>query len=344
MSAPEVTVLMTVFNGGRFLAPAMESILCQSWEDFEFVIVDDASTDGSVGVLNQFAANDRRIRLILNKENSGQTAGLNQGLREARGRWIARQDADDLSLPGRLAAQMSHAARFPDLVLVGVNGWVIDEGGKRMGLIHVPLSDAGIRWSMPFQNPFIHPGVIFRRVMPGGNAVAYCEDFRICQDWELWSRIADEGRLANLPERLVCYRDRRDSLSHRFSDDTRRECRAVSAAAWKKNFPGETLSEETALILERFRGGLGPEQFREFLEFYTPLRERWIAAHPSDAGARQADAVHLMQAAGGMMSGGRLAACGAMARAMAAAPLWTLGAIWDRVCVMGKQPSSVSGQ
>ncbi|MEI8311846.1 MAG: glycosyltransferase, partial [Verrucomicrobiota bacterium] len=251
MNAPEITVLLTVFNGGKFLGPAVESILCQSREDFEFVIVDDASTDGSAGILNQLAARDRRIRLFFNKENSGQTACLNQGLREARGRWIARQDADDLSLPGRLAAQMSHAARFPDLVLVGVNGWVIDERGTRTGLIHVPLSDAGIRWSMPFQNPFIHPGVIFRRVMPRGDRVAYCEDFRICQDWELWSRIADEGRVSNLPDRLVCYRDRRDSLSHNYSEDTRRECRAVSAAAWRKNFPGEPLSEEAAMLLER---------------------------------------------------------------------------------------------
>ncbi|MEI8312182.1 MAG: hypothetical protein WCH98_15630, partial [Verrucomicrobiota bacterium] len=93
-----------------------------------------------------------------------------------------------------------------------------------------------------------------------------------------------------------------------------------------------------------FRGGLDSAQLREFLDFYTGLRERWISAHPSDAGARQADAVHLMQVAGGMVPGARLAACGAMVRAMAAAPGWTLSAIWDRVCLMGKQPSFVSGQ
>lgn len=344
MKTPEVSVLMTVFNGGEFLWPAVESILRQSWEDFEFVIVDDASTDGSDRQLKEFAANDRRVRVIFNEENSGQTACLNQGLREARGRWIARQDADDLSLPGRLAAQVAQTVRFPDLVLSGVNGWVIDERGAYTGLIHVPLSQAGIQWAMPFQNPFIHTGVLFRRILPGRNAVAYSEDFRICQDWELWARLADEGRVSNLPERLICYRDRRNSLSHHYSEHTRRESRAVSDAAWRKNFPGETLTEKEAVVLENFRGGLDPAQFQEFLRFYTSRRERWLSSHSSEAGARQAEAVHWLQAAGGMIAGGRLAACGAMVRAMMAAPGWTLGAIWDRVSLMGKQPTFFSAQ
>lgn len=344
MSAPDVTVLMTVFNGGEFLAPAVESILRQSWGEFEFLIVDDASTDGTPGALERFASLDSRIRLILNKGNSGQTACLNQGLREARGRWIARQDADDISLPGRLAAQVGLAARSPDLVIVGVSGWVIDGRGARTGMIHVPLSDAGIRWSMPFQNPFIHPGVMFRKVMSGGGAAAYAEDFRICQDWELWTRIAGEGRMSNLPERLVCYRDRANSLSHRRAEETRDECRAIAAAAWKRNFPGEELSAEAARVLENFRGGLDPEGFREFVAFYGRLRERWVAVHPQDPRSRQADAAHMMQAAGGMRSGGALATLGPMARALAADPLWTLGVIWDRMCLMRERPPFFAGR
>ena len=322
---------MTVFNGGEFLVSAVDSILCQTWQDFEFVIVDDASTDGSVEVLSRLASKDSRIRLFCNAQNTGQTACLNQGLGEARGRWIARQDADDLSLPERLQAQMAHVRRFPGLVLLGTNGWILDEEGTRTGLIHVPLSDAGIRWAMAFQNPFIHTGVVFRKELPSGNAVRYCEDFRICQDWELWSRLADEGQVANLPDRLVCYRDRKDSLSHQFSESTRRECRAVAATAWKKNFPGEEMTGEAAALLEGFRCGLRPAQFWSFLSLYSCSRRRWAVRHPERAGERQAEAVHWIQAAGGLISGGRLPACEAMLRAFLASPRWTFGAVWDRV-------------
>ncbi len=344
MSTPEVTVLMTVFNGGRFLGAAVESILCQSLQDFEFVIIDDASTDGSVEVLNRFAAKDPRIRLFCNKENSGQTACLNQGLSEARGSWIARQDADDLSLPGRLAAQAAYVEKFPDLVLLGVNGWIINEEGAYSGLIHVPLSDSGIRWSMPFQNPFIHTGVFFRREVPGGGSVRYSEDFRICQDWELWARLVDEGRVANLPARLICYRNRNDSLSHRFAESTRREARTVAADAWRKSFPGESPSAETTAVLENFREGLQPAELPGFIKFHAGARTRWQAVHSSAPGIRQADAVHWMQAAGAMSSRGRAATCKAMIRAMAADPRWTLQAVWDRVWRMRRQPIFISAR
>lgn len=342
MNSPAISVLMTVFNGGKFLIPAVESILCQTWDDFEFVIVDDASSDGSAEVLSRLASKDRRIRLFCNKENSGQTVCLNQGLREARGRWIARQDADDISMPERLKVQMACVRRLPDLVLLGANGWIIDENETLTGLIHVPLSDAGIRWAMPFQNPFIHTGVVFRRKLPSGKNVRYCEEFRICQDWELWARMVDEGRVANLPERLVCYRDRTDSLSHHFSESTRSECRTIASAAWKKNFPGVDLSEKASTLLESFRGGLRPAQFRTFLHFYSQARRQWIARHPSEAEDRQAEAVHWMQAAGGMFAGGKFPAGEAMLRAMIASPRWTFHVVWDRMFGMGKPPLCIS--
>ncbi len=337
MSAPQVSVLMTVFNGGGFLAAAIESILRQSLEDFEFVIVDDASTDGSDAVLRQFAASDQRIRLFCNKTNSGQTACLNQGLSEARGQWIARQDADDLSLPGRLAAQSAHVEKFPDLVLLGVNGWIIDERGAYGGLIHVPLSDDGIRWSMPFQNPFIHTGVFFRREIPDGTLVRYCGDFRICQDWELWARLVDQGRAGNLPERLVCYRNRRDSLSHQFSESTQREGQVAAGSAWRKNFAGAPPSKATSAMLENFRQGLQPAEFREFSILHASARKDWLVLNPSRTEIRQAEAVQWLQAAGAMAFLSRAAACRAMFRAMATDPLWTFQAVWDRVWSMRRQ-------
>lgn len=321
---------MTVFNGGRFLEPAVESILRQSWGDFEFVIVDDASGDGSVEALNSFAAKDRRVRLFCNAENTGQTACLNQGLREARGEWIARQDADDLSSPRRLEAQCHAVADSPDIVLLGVNGRIINEAGACMGLIHAPLTDAGIRWALPFRNPFIHTGVLFRRCRPDGTVVQYNPDYRICQDWELWARLAGEGRVANLEERLVFYRHSPRSLSNQFSERTREENRRVVAEIWKNHFPARPLSPAEADLLENFREGLRPETWGMFESFYSEARAAWCGVGRARDG--QAEAVHFLQAAGALAGRGKLAACSAVMRAGLADPAWTLRVLFQRFC------------
>jgi len=262
--SPAITVLMTVFNGGRHLAPAVQSILSQSHTDFEFLIVDDASTDGTIQTLQSFAAGDSRIRLLLNDRNKGQTACLNQGLRVAKGKWIARQDADDLSLPGRLAEQWAVVRSCRDLVLVGVNGWIIDEKGACCGLIHAPLHDSGIRWSMPFRNPFIHTGVMFR-VGEG----FYDEEFKICQDWEFWSRLAVCGSLANLPNRLVAYRHSEKSLSHASAERTETEATQIVEKIWRCHFSGEIFQP---ILMESFRRGLSRKNQRSFWKFYGELR------------------------------------------------------------------------
>ena len=316
--SPAITVLMTVFNGGRHLAPAVQSILSQSHADFEFLIVDDASTDESIEALRSFAAGDSRIRLLLNDRNKGQTACLNQGLREAKGRWIARQDADDLSLPGRLAEQWAVIQFCPDLVLVGVNGWIIDEKGTCSGLIHAPLHDTGIRWSMPFRNPFIHTGVMFR-VGEG----FYDEEFKICQDWEFWSRLADRGRLANLPNRLVAYRHSEKSLSHSSAERTASESAAIVDRIWQGRFG---VDANTSSILADFRNGLSPEKRMEFWSLYFEMRARW-----SREDIRQAVAVHHMQAAGSIGCKDLVACTAEFFSAFRHSPAWTLGVLRDRL-------------
>ncbi|MGB7839360.1 MAG: glycosyltransferase family A protein, partial [Terrimicrobiaceae bacterium] len=162
MSEPVISVLTTVFNAGRFFEPAIRSILSQTFRNFEFLIVDDASTDGSAEVAEAWAGKDPRIRVIRNAENIGQTACLNQGLQLARGRWIARQDADDLAHPLRLSKQHQFLSIQPSVVLLGTNGRIIDGQDRLTGLLDAPLSQQAITWTSPFLNPFMHTSVMFR--------------------------------------------------------------------------------------------------------------------------------------------------------------------------------------
>ena len=330
-SIPRISVLMTVFNGGRFLAESVESILAQSFPDFEFVIVDDASTDGSAAVLESYASRDPRIRLFCNSRNSGQTVCLNQGLEECRGDWVARQDADDLSHPRRLSAQWRELGRRPGLVLLGVNGRIINEAGAPVGLIHAPLSDGGIRWALPFRNPFIHTGVLFRRCRQDGAPVKFDPAFRICQDWELWARLARDGEVANLVDRLVFYRHHAGSLSNHFSPRAREENRLVVAEIWRNHFPARPLPSEDVCLLEAFREGLLPEQWEQFKTFYAGARRAWLAGGPGRNRDRQAEAVHFLQAAGALAGHGRTAAGDAIVQAVISDPAWTLTTMFQRL-------------
>jgi glycosyltransferase involved in cell wall biosynthesis len=320
---PAVTVLMTVYNGGRFLTEAIRSILSQCFRDFEFLVVDDASSDGSVAVLKDFAAKDGRIRLILNERNKGQTACLNQGLREAKGKWIARQDADDISLPGRLELQWKAAQKTQGLMIVGVNGWVIDESGACDGMIHAPLINEGIRWALPFRNPFIHAGVMFRRQWPDGSPVRYDEGFRICQDWELWTRLLEKGGGVNLPQRLVAYRHQEGSLSHRNLEKTRQETEAITTKILQKNFPSHIPNQA---LFSSFREGLDVQNQRDFWRLYEGLRKEWV-----DNQTSQAEAVHHLQAAGALGMKNPLAMAIEVLKALLAHPLWTLKTLRDGV-------------
>jgi glycosyltransferase involved in cell wall biosynthesis len=317
--SPAVTVLMTVYNGGRFLSEAVESILSQGFRDYEFLIVDDASSDDGLAILKRYAAKDDRIRLILNERNKGQTACLNQGLREARGVWIARQDADDLSLRGRLECQWKAVQETPALMIVGVNGWMIDEQGACTGMIHVPLDEDGIRWSLPFRNPFIHAGVMFRRQWAEGHPLLYDEEFRICQDWELWGRLLDHGDGINLPQRLVAYRHQEGSLSHRNLEKTRQETETITTRLWKKNFPSHSPDQD---LLSSFREGIDARQRRDFWRLYDGLRRGWEGKQTS-----QAVAVHHFQAAGALGRKAPFSMIAEILKALVSDPFWTMKTI-----------------
>ncbi|MBI1245689.1 MAG: glycosyltransferase [Alphaproteobacteria bacterium] len=211
MSAPRLSVLMTVYNGGRYLRPAIDSVLAQDFSDFEFIIVDDGSTDGSVDVVR--AVGDPRIRLHVNDRNRGQTPSLNIGLRLCRGAFIARLDADDLCLPGRFRRQVAFLDAHPDIGILGGSVTVIDGEGRPGERSPLPTDDAALRWLSMTRNPFHHPAVTLRHDLIERTGHYFDEQYGANQDYDLWDRLLPHTQIANLAEDVVAYRVHGNNIS-----------------------------------------------------------------------------------------------------------------------------------
>ena len=202
---PDVTVLMPVRNGERYLRASVDSILAQSFSNFELVIVDDGSTDGTASILASYA--DPRIRVVKHDRTEGLSAALNHGLACARGALVARQDADDLSSPDRLGRQWAYLSAHPDVALLGSQAWAINADGRALTPIDRSLEDPSIRWYALFDNAFVHSSVMFRRDVVWDELHGYDAEWApVSEDYELWGRLMRSHGVANMPERLVTYR------------------------------------------------------------------------------------------------------------------------------------------
>jgi glycosyltransferase involved in cell wall biosynthesis len=196
---PLVSVLMAVFNEEKFVGRAIESVLAQTFEDFELLLFDDGSTDGTRRVIEQF--DDPRIRLQ-SGANRGQTACLAQGVEMAASPLVARLDADDIALPDRLKTQVSFSEHNPRYAMVGSQAIVLDERGNELCVCPVPTTNEEICDGMATRCCFLHSTVMFRReaVIEVGN---YRPLFRFAQDYDLWLRLGERYPLANIAEPLV---------------------------------------------------------------------------------------------------------------------------------------------
>ena len=213
---PKVTVLMAVYNGERFLREAMESVLCQTFRDFQFLIINDGSTDKTRDLILSY--DDTRIVLVDNKHNVGQTRTLNRGLELATGELIARQDADDVSEPERLAKQVAFLESHSKVALLGTWYKEIDVHGSVIGKRKLPCDTIDIRWSLLFFCPFVHSSVMFRKSVVSEQIGFYNEALAYSQDYELWHRIARRLPVANLPEPLVRLRTSPWSMTATYGD------------------------------------------------------------------------------------------------------------------------------
>lgn len=212
--APQVSVVMPVHNGEAYLKDAVDSILAQTLGDFELVIVDDGSTDATPYLLDGYS--DPRIVRIRHESKRGVQRAGNRGLAAARGEYISRFDADDVSLPNRLEAQVAHLDAHRDTALLGSHYYVIDVEGCVQREESVPSHDLDIKWALLFFCPFVQSGAMVRRkTLDEVGYYSECPEFGYVEDYELWSRIADRHGTANLPEPLVSWRDNPAGVSAR---------------------------------------------------------------------------------------------------------------------------------
>lgn len=221
---PTVSVVMPTYNGQRFLRRAVESILNQTFCDFELIVIDDASTDSTPRIIADF--DDDRLIVMTNERNLGIAGATNRGLAAARGEYVALQDHDDISLPHRLQTQVDYLDAHPKIALVGSAATLIDENDTPYGDFLQPCEEIDLKWELLWSCPIHHTSVMVRRsaiVDVGG----YRQDdaLRFAEAWDPLARIAMRYGTVNLPDRLVCWR--------RHSQATSIQCKEQQISACK---------------------------------------------------------------------------------------------------------------
>ncbi|MDL2257322.1 glycosyltransferase [Bacteroidales bacterium OttesenSCG-928-I14] len=207
--SPAISVLMPVYNGERYLKEAIESILNQTYEDFELVIINDGSTDNSEQIILSY--DDKRIKYCPSIKNEGLIKTLNKGIDFCSGKWIARMDADDISLPERFEKQINFLEQHPEFVMLGAYMGKIDKEGKRKEKYNRFIPNHLLKEQLFFRNYFAHSSMMIRKDIL--MEFRYDSNYPCAEDYFLWSQIALKYPVANLPEELVLYRVHSESIS-----------------------------------------------------------------------------------------------------------------------------------
>jgi glycosyltransferase involved in cell wall biosynthesis len=211
--SPEVSVLMAVYNSERWLAEAIESVLSQTFTDFEFLIVNDGSTDQSSVIINRYAEQDSRI-CVFNKPNTGLADSLNYGIMHAKGQWIARIDADDLCMPDRLRKQMEVAQSVEDIVLIGTGLTLIDDCSTPLRTYRYPPQHEMLLQSLTSGGKFFAHSSALYRTRSVRDVGGYRTRIRRSQDRDLWLRLSEKGRFFCVEASLVQIRKHSGQISH----------------------------------------------------------------------------------------------------------------------------------
>jgi glycosyltransferase involved in cell wall biosynthesis len=293
---PAVSVVMPVFNTERYVAHALQSILDQTFTDFEFIILDDESTDSSVHIIQEFAERDERIRFFP-LEHRGYVSLLRRGLNHCRGEFVARMDSDDIALPDRFEKQIAYLQQNPDCVAVGSRVVLIDPYGAKVErpthkTTHEEIEGEllnGVGWAM------VHPTVMMRRE-PLMRVGGYREDLMVSEDLDLFLRLGEVGKLVNLPDVLLQYRQHLQSVNYTKYEAQKAVKRQIVSDAFKRRgmpFPANWSFRERKLLPH-------PEQIR---------RWGWAALRSGNLGVARRHAWTAIRSAPMSMDTWRLTAC-----------------------------------
>lgn len=205
MNDPKISVIMPAYNAKRYIAEAIESILNQTFKDFEFIIIDDCSIDNTWEIIQEYAKKDKRIIPLINKDNLKLSKTLNEGIAIARGKYIARMDADDISVEDRLQRQFDYMEKNSDVGIVGGSMEIRDLNNKIIGKRRYNLADDQIRKKIYRYSPFCHPLIMIRKSVLS-QIGDYDEKWNPAEDYELYFRIGKCSKFANLDDVLLKYR------------------------------------------------------------------------------------------------------------------------------------------
>ena len=209
--SPSLSVLMPVFNSERFVAEAIGSILSQSFKDFEFLILDDASTDKSFGIIKDFGKKDLRIKVFQNEKNLGVVESRNKLINLSKGKYIAWLDSDDIALKNRFEVQIKFLEEHPEIGMVGAYPIIIDENSKKTGQWWFETNPQKLKIELFFHSPFLSSSVMIRKSCLPQNF--YDSKFPVAEDFDLYSKISEHSDAANISEFLVKYRINSKGLS-----------------------------------------------------------------------------------------------------------------------------------
>jgi len=243
MKTPKISVIMSAYNAEKYIAEAIESILNQTFKDFEFIIINDSSTDDSLKIIKKYKNKDRRIVLINNKKNIGLTKSLNKGLKIAKGKYIARMDDDDISLSNRFQIQFNFLKKNKEIFLVGAGTIIINKNGKCIKK-SIPIANRfKIKNILNKKNFFYHSTIMFRNI----HKIFYREKMLYVEDYDLYLRLIDKGySLTNIKKPLLKYRISDNSMTH------------------SNSIPKQLLFIEKAIEFHNQRLGSGSDKYDSF--------------------------------------------------------------------------------
>lgn len=240
-----ISILLPVYNAGKFLDETLKSLILQNFDDFEIICIDDCSKDNSYEILEEFHKNyPEKIVLLKNETNLGIVGSLNKGIDKASGKYIARMDADDICLQGRLKKQFLYMEQHPE---IGICGCQIYKFGALNRKVYLPCSPEDVKATLLFNCCLIHPSVVMRAEVIKKNNIRYSTDFEYAEDFEFWTRAMEFCEIANLKERLLKYRVHSDSISSSRSAKQKELERNIKKKQMKKYFSQLSI-EETDLI------------------------------------------------------------------------------------------------